>query len=64
MRAEYDAEVAALSPGLPLPPSLAEVRWMIEELRVSFFAQNLRTAFPISEQRITKQLSRDQAIRR
>ena len=28
------------------------VRWMIEELRVSFFAQALGTAHPVSEQRI------------
>jgi ATP-dependent helicase HrpA len=37
-----------------LPPSeeLDEIRWMIEELRVSLFAQTLRTAYPISEKRI------------
>jgi ATP-dependent helicase HrpA len=56
MQAEYDAEVAALPPGRPVPPALAEVRWMIEELRVSFFAQNLRTAYPISEKRILRAL--------
>jgi ATP-dependent helicase HrpA len=33
-----------------------EVRWMIEELRVSFFAQQLGTAYPISEKRILKAL--------
>ena len=31
-----------------------EIRWMIEELRVSLFAQSLGTAYPISEQRIFK----------
>jgi len=56
MRAEYDAEVAALPPGRPVPPELADVRWMIEELRVSFFAQHLRTPYPISEKRILKAL--------
>jgi ATP-dependent helicase HrpA len=37
-----------------LPPSagLDEIRWMIEELRVSLFAQTLRTPYPISEKRI------------
>ncbi|HEV7649913.1 MAG TPA: ATP-dependent RNA helicase HrpA [Actinophytocola sp.] len=30
------------------------VRWMIEELRISFFAQTLRTAYPVSEKRIDK----------
>lgn len=29
-----------------------EIRWMIEELRVSLFAQQLGTAYPISEKRI------------
>lgn len=33
-------------------PRLAEIRWMIEELRVSFFAQQLGTAYPISLKRI------------
>jgi hypothetical protein len=31
---------------------------MIEELRVSLFAQPLRTAYPISEQRIKAALTR------
>jgi ATP-dependent helicase HrpA len=31
-----------------------EIRWMIEELRVSLFAQSLGTAYAISEQRIYK----------
>ena len=29
-----------------------EIRWMIEELRISYFAQQLGTPFPISEKRI------------
>ena len=41
---------------VPEPPGLGEVRWMIEELRVSLFAQRLRTAYPISEQRIYRVL--------
>jgi len=41
-----------------LPPSTAldEIRWMIEELRVSLFAQTLRTPYPISEKRIHRAL--------
>ncbi|WP_248812009.1 DUF3418 domain-containing protein [Frankia sp. AgPm24] len=31
---------------------IRRVRWMIEELRVSLFAQNLRTPYPISEERV------------
>jgi ATP-dependent helicase HrpA len=33
-------------------PELPRIRWMIEELRVSYFAQELRTPYPISDQRI------------
>ncbi len=33
-------------------PDVARIRWMIEELRVSYFAQALRTPHPISDQRI------------
>ncbi|HKS53539.1 MAG TPA: ATP-dependent RNA helicase HrpA, partial [Pseudonocardiaceae bacterium] len=33
-------------------PQVQQIRWMIEELRVSYFAQQLRTAYPISDQRI------------
>jgi ATP-dependent helicase HrpA len=43
--------------GRPVPEQLAEIRWMIEELRVSYFAQTLRTAYPVSEQRIARALA-------
>ena len=33
-------------------PELQRIRWMIEELRVSYFAQELRTPYPVSDQRI------------
>jgi ATP-dependent helicase HrpA len=33
-------------------PELQQIRWMIEELRVSYFAQELRTPYPVSDQRI------------
>lgn len=36
---------------------LAPVRWMIEELRVSLFAQQLGTAHPVSEKRIKRALA-------
>ncbi|MEU4695801.1 ATP-dependent RNA helicase HrpA [Nonomuraea dietziae] len=39
-------------------PDVREIRWMIEELRVSFFAQTLGTPTPISEKRITKALEK------
>jgi ATP-dependent helicase HrpA len=45
---------------LPLDPDAPErlrhARWMLEELRLSLFAQELRTAEPVSLQRITRVL--------
>ncbi|MEQ1581456.1 MAG: ATP-dependent RNA helicase HrpA [Steroidobacteraceae bacterium] len=41
-----------------LLPELAMLRWMIEEFRVSLFAQDLRTAIPVSPQRMAAQLSK------
>ena len=38
--------------GAPQRPGRAEVRWMLEELRVSLFAQQLGTPYPVSEKRI------------
>jgi ATP-dependent helicase HrpA len=35
-------------------PKLEEFRWQIEELRVSLFAQELRTPFPVSVKRLKK----------
>ena len=40
-----------------VPQALNDVRWMIEELRVSLFAQQLGTAYPISAKRITLHLA-------
>ena len=39
------------------PPHLIRVRWLIEELRVSLFAQQLGTQGPVSTQRIMKALA-------
>ena len=52
VRVAYDELLAAQSPGRPLPTAVAEIRWTIEELRVSFFAQTLGTKYPVSEKRI------------
>lgn len=35
-------------------PRLEEIRWMLEEYRVSLFAQELKTAYPVSAKRIRK----------
>ena len=46
---------------LPLAPAAApnirRARWLLEELRISLFAQHLGTAEPVSVQRITKALA-------
>ncbi|MDD2832462.1 MAG: ATP-dependent RNA helicase HrpA [Methylotenera sp.] len=39
---------------LDIPPALQDFRWLIEELRVSLFAQELKTPFPISIKRLEK----------
>ena len=38
------------------PDVAVEVRWMIEELRVSLFAQSLGTRYPVSVQRVWRAL--------
>lgn len=53
---EYTKKCQKIPAGAPVPQELKEVRWMIEELRVSFFAQQLGTAMPISTKRIMNQL--------
>lgn len=39
---------------IDIPPALHDFRWMIEELRVSLFAQELKTPMPISTKRLDK----------
>ncbi len=52
---DVEAEYAALcdaQPAGPLPAAVEEVAFLIEELRVSLFAQGIRTALPISVKRV------------
>ncbi|WP_454860607.1 ATP-dependent RNA helicase HrpA [Promicromonospora soli] len=51
------ATYAAGSPDAARAAELADVRWMLEELRVSLFAQQLGTDGPVSEKRIRKVLA-------
>jgi len=52
--AEFEQLRRAVPPsGSPDDP-VARVRWMLEELRVSLFAQQLGTPRPVSEQRVYK----------
>ncbi|WP_086802448.1 ATP-dependent RNA helicase HrpA [Streptomyces caniscabiei] len=54
MRDEYAWLLEQLPEGRPVPSSVTEIRWMIEELRVSYFAHALGTAYPVSDKRIVK----------
>ena len=62
---ESTARYVAAGGRIPLAPHtperLVRVRWMLEELRVSLFAQSLGTAETISPQRIAKALAGPQA---
>ena len=49
-------QVDALPEGRPPGEQLRQVRWMLEEYRVSLWAQNLGTPYPVSDQRIRKAL--------
>ncbi|GGQ94439.1 ATP-dependent RNA helicase HrpA [Streptomyces aurantiogriseus] len=54
MQDEYAWLLEQLPQGRPVPSSVLEIRWMIEELRVSYFAHALGTAYPVSDKRIVK----------
>jgi ATP-dependent helicase HrpA len=54
MQDEYAWLLEQLPKGRPVPASVLEIRWMIEELRVSYFAHALGTAYPVSDKRIVK----------
>ncbi|GAA2847248.1 ATP-dependent RNA helicase HrpA [Pseudonocardia halophobica] len=53
---EYADEIAGLPAGVDPPAGLVEVRWMIEELRVSLYAHPMKTRYPVSIKRIQKAL--------
>ncbi|MDQ1018122.1 ATP-dependent RNA helicase HrpA [Streptomyces afghaniensis] len=54
MRDEYAWLLEQMPQGRPVPSSVLDIRWMIEELRVSYFAHALGTAYPVSDKRIVK----------
>jgi ATP-dependent helicase HrpA len=54
--ADYRQTLADLPPARRDDPDVRDVRWMIEELRVSLFAQTLGTSGPVSERRIERAL--------
>ncbi|MBT2385393.1 ATP-dependent RNA helicase HrpA [Streptomyces sp. ISL-11] len=54
MRDEYAWLLEQFPKGRPVPQEALDIRWMIEELRVSYFAHALGTAHPVSDKRIVK----------
>ncbi|MFJ4321535.1 ATP-dependent RNA helicase HrpA [Streptomyces tricolor] len=54
MQDEYAWLLEQLPQGRPVPAAVLDIRWMIEELRVSYFAHALGTAYPVSDKRIVK----------
>jgi ATP-dependent helicase HrpA len=57
----YDELVRALPAGRAAAPDVREIAWLIEELRVSLWAQPLGTRRPVSEQRIFRAIDAVQA---
>ncbi len=55
---DYQDVLAGLGPGGRCRPDVQAIRWVIEELRVSLFAQTVGAAIPVSEQRIVAALER------
>lgn len=49
---EYKELLNKIPKGQPIPDKVKEIRWMIEELRVSYFAQQLGTPYPVSDKRV------------
>ncbi|MEU3818348.1 ATP-dependent RNA helicase HrpA [Streptomyces sp. NPDC030392] len=54
MQDEYAWLLEQFPKGRPVPQEVLDIRWMIEELRVSYFAHALGTAYPVSDKRIVK----------
>jgi ATP-dependent helicase HrpA len=50
----WEERVAARRKLDEVDAALADFRWLIEELRVSLFAQELKTPFPVSVKRLEK----------
>ncbi|QFZ75512.1 ATP-dependent RNA helicase HrpA [Streptomyces fagopyri] len=54
MQDEYAWLLEQMPQGRPVPQQVLDIRWMVEELRVSYFAHALGTAYPVSDKRIVK----------
>ncbi|MFP5345435.1 MAG: ATP-dependent RNA helicase HrpA [Actinomycetes bacterium] len=54
---EYEQLLSTLPRSRPVPQPVKDIRWMLEELRVSLFAQQLGTAYPVSVPRIRRAMA-------
>ena len=52
--AAWQREYAAREKAAALTPEIEQFRWLLEELRVSLFAQSLKTPVPVSVKRLAK----------
>jgi len=50
----WDQRMSALPSGRPPSDGLEQLRWLVEEYRVSLWAQHLGTAVPVSDTRLRK----------
>ena len=55
----YQQLLAKLPKSKPISDEVAEIRYMIEELRVSLFAQQLGTKYQVSEKRVLLEISKN-----
>ena len=53
----YQQLLAKLPKSKPISDEVAEIRYMIEELRVSLFAQQLGTKYPVSDKRVLNMIN-------
>lgn len=49
---DYRELLNKIPKGVVVPENVKAIRWMVEELRVSYFAQQLGTPYPVSDKRV------------
>jgi ATP-dependent helicase HrpA len=49
---EYQQLLNKIPKSVAVPDNVKEIRWMLEELRVSYYAQQLGTPYPVSDKRV------------
>lgn len=49
---DYKELLNKIPKGMDIPDNVKDIRWMLEELRVSYFAQQLGTPYPVSDKRV------------